>query len=150
MTKVITFGNFKGGVGKTTTTTLFSYILSEIKGKKILAIDTDPQANLTARLVTTFDKQLDLEKNIYNAIFSNKEIDYYIQNLSDNLDLLSGSWDMIDFEKMSNKTFNTKDLLFIFDSMLNEISKEYDYILIVQHLVQMTLWRMLLWLVIMF
>lgn len=130
MTKVITFGNFKGGVGKTTTTTLFSYILSEKKGKKILAIDTDPQANLTARLVTTFDKQLDLEKNIYNAIFSNKEIDYYIQNLSDNLDLLSGSWDMIDFEKMSNKTFNTKDLLFIFDSMLNEISKEYDYILI--------------------
>lgn len=44
---IITFGNFKGGVGKTTTTALFSYLLSQNKDYKILAVDTDPQANLT-------------------------------------------------------------------------------------------------------
>lgn len=130
MTDVITFGNFKGGVGKTTTTTLFSYILSELKDYKVLAIDTDPQANLTARLTTTFNKQLLHEKNIYNAIFSDDEVDNHIQTLSNNLDILSGSWDMINFDKMISKSFQSKYLSYVFDSLLKEVEKKYDYILI--------------------
>jgi chromosome partitioning protein len=47
--KFITFGNRKGGVGKTTSViNLASYLASV--GKKILIIDTDPQANCSSIL----------------------------------------------------------------------------------------------------
>ncbi|MQS77129.1 ParA family protein, partial [Lactobacillus halodurans] len=45
--KVLSFLNFKGGVGKTSTTALTSYNLAKL-GYKVLAIDFDPQANLTS------------------------------------------------------------------------------------------------------
>ncbi|SUK19452.1 chromosome partitioning ATPase [Staphylococcus aureus] len=44
---VITIGNFKGGVGKTTVSTLLSYIGSERYDKRILLVDFDPQGNAT-------------------------------------------------------------------------------------------------------
>lgn len=44
--KTIAFFNNKGGVGKTTLVYHFSYMLAEL-GHKCLAVDLDPQANLT-------------------------------------------------------------------------------------------------------
>ena len=44
MTKVITFGNFKGGVGKTMTSVMTALDLSK-DGRKVLFIDFDPQGN---------------------------------------------------------------------------------------------------------
>ena len=46
---VIGIGNYKGGVGKTTTVASLSAALSK-KGYKILAVDLDPQSNLTYSL----------------------------------------------------------------------------------------------------
>ena len=45
--KVITFFNNKGGVGKTTTVYHVAWMLSEM-GIKSIAIDLDPQSNLTS------------------------------------------------------------------------------------------------------
>jgi len=47
--KVITFGTLKGGTGKSTTVFATAGILSE-RGKKVLIIDIDPQANITSNL----------------------------------------------------------------------------------------------------
>src|SRR5699024_7298615 len=58
VTKVITFGNFKGGVGKTTATAMFAYLLAN-QNKKTLAIDFDPQANMTNFLFKSSDVTLD-------------------------------------------------------------------------------------------
>ena len=44
--KVISLLNFKGGVGKTTSTHSIASGLN-LKGKKVLVIDMDPQGTLT-------------------------------------------------------------------------------------------------------
>ena len=46
MSQVITFGNFKGGVGKTTNAVQVAYELSK-RGLNTLLMDLDPQANAT-------------------------------------------------------------------------------------------------------
>ncbi len=49
MAKIITVALQKGGVGKTTTTVNLSAALAE-KGKRVLVVDMDPQANATSGL----------------------------------------------------------------------------------------------------
>lgn len=45
--KIVSFINYKGGVGKTTTTYHIGCSLAQHHGKKVLLVDIDPQTNLT-------------------------------------------------------------------------------------------------------
>ena len=47
MTKVVSFINYKGGVGKTTTAYHVSSSLAQHYDQRVLMIDIDPQTNLT-------------------------------------------------------------------------------------------------------
>jgi chromosome partitioning protein len=47
MAKIVSFINYKGGVGKTTTTYHLGCALAYAHDKKVLLVDIDPQCNLT-------------------------------------------------------------------------------------------------------
>lgn len=51
MTHIISFINFKGGVGKTTTLVQVAETLSAVHKKKVLVLDLDPQTNATVALI---------------------------------------------------------------------------------------------------
>lgn len=127
---IITMANYKGGVGKTTTVQLFAYLLSEHHNKKVLVVDTDPQANLTETLALTFNKELDNEKNLFSLVFTDNETKNSIQKLSDNLDILAGSWNMINFESEARAKYYADVLNLILKNKILQVEDDYDFILI--------------------
>lgn len=66
MTKIISFINYKGGVGKTTTTYHIGCALALYHNKKVLLIDVDPQTNLTFLCVVP--ERWELFKKDYGTI----------------------------------------------------------------------------------
>ena len=63
MTKVVSFINYKGGVGKTTTAYHVSSSLAQHYSQRVLMIDIDPQTNLTF-LCVSHDQWLRRNRNI--------------------------------------------------------------------------------------
>lgn len=59
MGKKIFFGNYKGGVGKTTSTYNIAVELAKYFDKKVLLIDLDPQSSLSNVCMSANKKQLD-------------------------------------------------------------------------------------------
>ena len=85
MGRVIAVANQKGGVGKTTTAINLSACLAE-KGQKVLAIDMDPQGNMTSGLGIDKDE---VEKNIYDLMIGQAGVDEVLQKEAiENLDVI--------------------------------------------------------------
>lgn len=105
--KIITFFNNKGGVGKTTLAYHISYMLSEM-GKTVLAVDLDPQANLTSMCLSVdrFDElyAVDEQNNTVKSSLKNIEkglgdiTDAHIESINPKLNLLLGDLDLSLFE----------------------------------------------------
>lgn len=105
--KTIAFFNNKGGVGKTTLVYHFSYMLAEL-GYKCLAVDLDPQANLTSiflsddRLADVYENEnerptiLDAIKPLDRGIGDIKEVT--IHHISEKIGLLAGDLELSMFE----------------------------------------------------
>lgn len=105
--KTIAFFNNKGGVGKTTLVYHFSYMLAEL-GYKCLAVDLDPQANLTSMFLqdetlaeiyeneTSRPTILEAVKPLDRGIGDIKPVT--IHRISDKIGLLAGDLELSMFE----------------------------------------------------
>lgn len=111
--KIITFGNFKGGTGKSSLAGLQALKLSQ--KHKVLLIDLDYQCNLT-KLVEANYELPESNKSIFN-ILKRQSIADNIINITDTLDLLPAT------------TSHKKPSIDWLDKALSQVSG-YDYVII--------------------
>lgn len=114
--KTIVFFNNKGGVGKTTLVYHFTYMLAEL-GYKTLAIDLDPQANLSSMFLSDSRLQeiYDNENSRPTILESIKPLNRgisdiqpaHIEDINENIGLLAGDLELSLFEdKLSSSWGN--------------------------------------------
>ncbi len=110
--KTITFFNNKGGVGKTTTVYHVAWMLSQL-GINTIAVDLDPQSNLTSMFLT-MDRleeiyENDLPMTILNSITpvvsGEPYIPVHIEQINDNLGLIIGNLSLSAFEDKLSKAW---------------------------------------------
>ena len=110
--KIITFGNFKGGTGKSSLAGLQAIKLSQTK--KVLLIDLDYQCNLTKLVEANYEVPKS-NKSIFN-ILKRQSITDNIIKITDNLDLLPAT------------TSHKKPSIDWLDKALSQV--DYDYVII--------------------
>lgn len=121
---VISFANQKGGVGKTTTASSLASILAS-KGKKVLAIDLDPQSNLTSGL--GFPKS-ESYLSSYDLLIGDKEIhEIFVPLDIDNLFLVPSKIDLAASEIELVPKISRERIL---KEKIDKVRKDFDYILI--------------------
>ncbi|MGH2109475.1 ParA family protein [Aerococcus urinaeequi] len=98
--------------------------------KKILCIDFSPQGDLSSILLNTHDYTGDKFHTISDVLFNDIEVDDAIQVLTDNLDLIPGDWELVNFNKHAFTTYKKNYQKSILKSVLNSIKSDYDFILI--------------------
>lgn len=147
MTKVISFINLKGGVGKTTTTVAIAEFLALERQQHVLVVDLDPQTNATIALIdeAVWEKrdnagltllqmfQDKLDKT--NKFDINQAIIHGVSNLKiPRLSLLPSSLGLIELQDYylsnlmhKNPSVNKDNIL---KSALKPVLDRYDYVLI--------------------
>jgi chromosome partitioning protein len=119
--QVIAFANQKGGVAKTTTTLNLGVALVE-RGMRVLAVDLDPQSNLTMSQGIDPDE---LDRTMFDVLVHKTPIDQVIQPRE--LDLAASSIDLAGAELALSSMIGRERAL---QKALLPVRSDYDYILI--------------------
>lgn len=145
--KSLIFFNNKGGVGKTTTVYHVAWMLSEL-GIKTIAIDLDPQSNLTSMFLSSERLEEVYENNLpitvldsINPVLSGDPYKpVHIEGITDNLGLIMGNLSLSTFEdslsdawlKCLNADIYSFRLTSIFNTIFQDAVNQFnaEYILI--------------------
>lgn len=138
--QVIAITNFKGGSGKTTTSTHLAQYLA-LQGYRTLAIDLDPQASMSA--LFGYQPELDLSGNdtLYGAIRYDEErvaLSKVIRKTYfDGLDFIPGNLELQEFEHttpqhLARRTDGSNDDLFFtrVQQAIASVEADYDVVVI--------------------
>ncbi|MDO4488228.1 MAG: AAA family ATPase [Eubacteriales bacterium] len=123
MSKVISFTNQKGGVGKTTTAVNLAACLAEAE-QRVLLFDMDPQGNASSGLIQDETKPAHTS---YELLCGQVTAENCIINALPGLDLIAAdinlSGAVVEFQDLEDKYTRLKDAI-------ADIKDNYDYILI--------------------
>ena len=138
--RTITFFNNKGGVGKTTTVYHVAWMLSQL-GVRTIAVDLDPQSNLTSMFLADDQLESFYEKNIPVTILDaitpivngDPAIPVHIELITENLGLLLGNLALSTFEdalsdawlKCLNSEMYSFRITSIFKTIIDEAASRF-------------------------
>ncbi|TCL89288.1 chromosome partitioning protein [Rhizobium sp. PP-WC-2G-219] len=136
--QVIAVMNFKGGSGKTTTAAHLAQYLG-LRGYRVLAIDLDPQASLSALFGTQPEVDVGENETIYGAIRYDDERrsmrDVIRKTYIPGLDLIPGNIELMEFEHTTPKALMQKrpnEPIFFarIQTVIEEVGDDYDVVVI--------------------
>jgi chromosome partitioning protein len=119
--RVLAFANQKGGVAKTTTTLNLAVAFAE-RGLRVLAIDLDPQGNLT--MSQGFDPDA-IEQSMFDVLVHRLPIEQVIRPVE--VDVAVSSIDLAGAELALSSIIGRERAL---EKALAPVKERYDYILI--------------------
>lgn len=136
--QVLAVTNFKGGSGKTTTSAHLAQYLA-LQGYRVLAIDLDPQASLSALLGVLPETDVGANETLYAAIRYDSAArplkDVLRPTYFDGLDLVPGNLELMEFEHTTPKALMNKErqgqMFFArVARAIDEVADDYDVVVI--------------------
>lgn len=136
--QVLAVMNFKGGSGKTTTSTHLAQYLA-LRGYRVLAVDLDPQASLSALFGSQPELDVGPNDTIYGAIRYDDERrpiqDIVRETYIPGLHLIPGNLELMEFEHttpmaLASKGRQEKIFFARVSDALDEIQDAYDVVVI--------------------
>ncbi len=124
MGRIIAIANQKGGVGKTTTAINVAACIAEA-GKKVLAIDLDPQGNMTSGLGV--DKN-EVENTVYELMLDECSIkDSIYETVVEGLQIIASNVNLAGAEI---ELLGIKEKEYVLKNAVDYVKDDYDFVII--------------------